>query len=186
MPLPAIAAGVAIGMGLGYVEDRYFGDGNYTAKEAAIDGTLGGLGVGGVIKTGKYGYRSYKWAKRARKARKAGGTTEYTIMGVRTGHQIMYRDAFEIAQLNAVKFTVHGGAAATSQALDNYTNRERGKVVQVRNPLDSDYVVIRHPLALALSATVSGKSSMISKSSKSRSQKRCRCKDGTYSTKCCK
>jgi len=184
MPLPAIAAGVAIGMGLGYVEDRYFGDGNYTAKEAAIDGTLGGLGVGGVIKTGKYGYRSYKWARRARKARKAGGKTEFTIMGVRTGQQIAYRDAFEIAQLNAVKFTVHGGAAATSQALDNYTNRERGKVVQVRNPLDSDYVVIRHPLALALAAQPPGKSSKLKQ--KRSSQKRCRCKDGTYSTKCCK
>lgn len=184
MPLPAIAAGVAIGIGVGYVEDRYFGDGNYTAKEAAIDGTLGGLGVGGVIKTGKYGYRSVKWGRRARRARKAGGTTEYTIMGVRTGHQIMYRDAFEIAQLNAVKFTVHAGGTATSQALDNYTNRERGKVVQVRNPLDSDYVVIRHPLALALAAQPPGKSSKLNK--KRTVRKRCRCKDGTYSTKCCK
>lgn len=184
MPLPAIAAGVAIGIGIGYVEDRLFGDGNYTGKEAAIDGTLGGLGVGGLIKTGKYGYRTVKWGRTARKAKRSGGMTDLTIYGIRTGEKVAYRDAFEVAQLNAVKFTVHGGATAWSQALDNYTNRDTTKVVQVRNPLDSDYVVTRHPIALALAAQPSRKSS---KSNTKRStQKRCRCKDGTYSTKCCK
>lgn len=184
MPLPAIIAGAAIGVGLGYLEDHFRGDGNYTAKEMAVDGTLGAIG-GGIFKGVKYGGKAVKWSRMTNKARKSKtGTAELRIFGIRTGESFTAKESSEIAILYALGAGANFELAALGYVSDVNTNRKKPAGMQVRNPLDSDHVVTRHPIALLLANQVLDKSSKLTK--KGRPKKRCRCKDGTYSTKCCK
>lgn len=188
VPLIAMAAGAAIGIGVGYVEDHYFGDSNYTAKEAAIDGLFGGVGAGGIYKTGKYGYKAVRWQRRGQRAKAAGpgAVMDYTVLGIRTGSTYTAMDAREMALYYGTAATIHAGATLTSSAIDGYTNRTNmDNVVSVRTPYGSDYVETRNPITVALlnlAEEVSPKSSKV----KGRPKKRCRCPDGSYSTKCCK
>ena len=184
MPLPAIIAGAAIGVGLGYLEDHFRGDGNYTAKEMAVDGTLGAIG-GGIFKGVKYSGKAVKWTRMTTKARKSPtGTSELRIFGIRSGEHFTAKESSEIAILYTLGAGANFELAAVGFVSDANTNREKPTGMLVRNAFDSDHVVTRHPIALLLAGQVSNKSSKLTK--KGRPQKRCRCKDGTYSTKCCK
>ena len=184
MPLPAIAIGAGIGIGLGYLEDRYRGDGHYTAEEMAVDATLGAIG-GGIFKGVKYGGRAVKWTRMTTKARKSPtGTAELRIFGIRSGAHFTAKESSEIAMVYTVLAGANFELAAIGYASDVYTNREKPTGKMVRNAFDSDRVVTRHPIALLLANQHSDKSSKSTK--RGRPKKRCRCKDGTYSTKCCK
>lgn len=184
MPLPAIVAGAAIGVGIGYLEDHFRGDGHYTAQEMAVDATLGAIG-GGIIKGVKYSGKAVKWSRMTNKARKSKtGTAELRIFGIRTGEHFSAIESSEIAATYTLGAAANFDLAMIGYASDLYTNREKPNGMMVRNAFDSDHVVTRHPIALLLTNQLSHKSSKSTK--KGRPKKRCRCKDGTYSTKCCK
>lgn len=204
MPVPlvllaGIAAGAAINIAVGYVVEEHtpIGDGNYTARDATIDGAFGALGVGGVFKTANYGRKAYKYKKAADRAEAAGDATLALRVGIRHNDDVLVSGVRIMQQDATIRAGLHGGATVASEILKGRDSSTPGSSPGVSGgPRGTRPIKVLDPIvnaALMLSPDINRVSRVTTvrptrtsrKRSSRKSSRRCRCKDGSYSVKCC-
>lgn len=168
----AMAVGAGTSVAFGYALEMTVGDKHYSRRDFAIDAGLGMVGAGSVKNVGKGAYFGAKWANKARKARKAGDTAvDLTYYGVKVG-RVSIDDAVMFSRVGYGSSVYHTGIFALSEMLRDSPGSMR------QDFSDRSF----HPRGLLALETVSG--SDVKKRSK-KSTRPCRCKDGSYSVKCC-
>jgi hypothetical protein len=186
-PILAVVAAAAVGAGTsvatGYALEMTIGDKHYSRRDFAIDATLGAVGVGTAKNIGKAGYHGAKYAVRLRRAEKAGDTART----VRRSDGLVGRSRYakDLEQFDRAKadYGYHTGVRA-------YAERFRdGEPRTYYDPIDFDGENrgLNQIYESIMDEIMSRANRRLSRPSKS--QRRgitpCRCKDGSYSVKCC-
>ena len=78
-----MAVGAGSSIATGYVLEMTIGDGHYSRRDLAIDGTLGAVGVGSIKNIGKGAILGAKYARRARYASQTDDVVDVTRYGVK-------------------------------------------------------------------------------------------------------
>ena len=179
-----MAAGAGTSMATGYAIDMTIGDGHYTRRDAAIDATLGAVGVGSMKNVGRGLHGGIKYWRKGRKAAAAGDdVADITKVGITLVGDVPVSDINMIANVSMASAGYHAVLLGTSEALNQGPPTRGGQLpVEVRNTIPDAKIEPRDPITVVL-IQLSGKSSNSNKTR--RAPKRCRCKDGSYSTKCC-
>ena len=179
-----MAAGAGSSMATGYAIDMTIGDGHYSRRDAAIDATLGAVGVGAMKNVGRGLFTGIKYWRKGRKAAAAGDdVADITKIGITLVDDVPVSDINMIANVSFASAGYNAVLIGGSEALNQGPPSSGGQLpVEVRNTIPDAEIEIRDPITVVL-IQLSGKSSNSNKTR--RAPKRCRCKDGSYSTKCC-
>ena len=200
MAAPILAAGAAMAVGAstnmlaGYILDEHtpIGDGHYSRKDMAIDGTLGAIGVGGIFKTANFARKALKYRKAIKTAETAGDASVPLRVGIRTnddvllsGVKILQRDS-EIRAITHGTLTLGGDIAKGRDRPDGSSTLTIGdRVITILDPISRE--LARHYYDVGPSGFKPKRAARIAVKAAidSRGGTRCRCKDGSYSVNCC-
>lgn len=196
-PLLLIAGGAISSMAFGYALDHTIGDGDYTAREAAVDGTLGALGVGSALKAANAARKGAKYHRTYRTAQRTGERQNvYSFFGtIERGINLSPRALQYARNVELQHFALQSGtlvlghhlAGSRSGGSDASRPGDTAAPSVTSTALnDSGYHWI-NPIAKLLAMADEGSfSETRKKRARRRRRKPCRCKDGSYSIKCCK
>lgn len=200
--IAAASAGAGVSIGVGYLVDTHtpIGDGQYTARDATIDGLMGAVGVGGVLKTANYGRRAYKYHKAVKRADAAGEKTVAIRSGIKYNDDVLVSGVKIARDDAAIRAGLHSAAMSGGEMIKHDDRKRPGQ--QTTIVFGGRKIVIHDPVVstdISTFRSASGQSSSSSKvnrstrqtsrsaksTRKSGSKRRCRCKDGSYSVNCC-
>ena len=107
-----MAVGAGSSMAFGYVVEEHtpIGDGHYSKRDAAIDGVMGAVGVGGVFKVANTSRRAYKFHRAAKRAEKAGDKTIAIRSGIKYNDDVLVAGVKIARDDQAIRAGLHGGA----------------------------------------------------------------------------
>lgn len=190
--IAAASAGAGVSIGVGYVVETHtpIGDGQYTARDATIDGLMGAVGVGGVLKTANYGRRAYKYHKAAKRADAAGDKTIAIRSGIRYNDDVLVSGVKIARDDAAIRAGLHSAAMAGGEIIKHDDRKRAGQQTTIvfggRKIVIYDPVVSTDLASFGLTGGQSSSSSKVNRNSRqsSRSTKSTRKSGGRAPTWC--
>jgi hypothetical protein len=190
--IAAASAGAGVSIGVGYVVETHtpIGDGQYTARDATIDGLMGAVGVGGVLKTANYGRRAYKYHKAVKRADAAGDKTVAIRSGIKYNDDVLVSGVRIARDDAAIRAGLHSAAMAGGEMI-KHDDRKRpgqpttivfgGRKIEIHDPIVSTDLS-----SFSYSGGQSSSSSKVTRTNRqtSRSSKRARKSGGRAPTWC--
>jgi hypothetical protein len=171
--IAAASAGAGVSIGVGYVVETHtpIGDGQYTARDATIDGLMGAVGVGGVLKTANYGRRAYKYHKAVKRADAAGEKTIAIRSGLKYNDDVLVSGVRITRDDAAIRAGLHSAAMAGGEMIKHDDRKRPGQ--QTTIDFGGRKIVIHDPVVSTDLATFSysgGQSSRLSRVNRSSRQ----------------
>lgn len=162
----AAAVGAGVSITVGYVVDEFtpIGDGHYTGRDAAIDGVMGAVGVGGVIKTANYGRKAYKYYRLGKKADDAGAVTVAVSSGVKYNDDVLVAGVKIARDDAAIRFGLNAGALVGGEMLKHDDRQRPGQPTTIE--FGGRKIVVLDPHNSATVATISSSAAQSSSLSK--------------------
>lgn len=186
MPLPlavvgAMAVGAGVNMAIGYVVETRtrIGDGNYSGRDALIDGVVGATGYGSLAKGANYTRKGMKAGKAAKRAKPIGPPSgvgkeimivdDFTIKGIRQAP--ISKTQLEIhRRVNYQNAGLHAGVWALAELAkgNDGARSSPGKTSIIRTDLNGTNTTVTNPITVvdihAASANLFGEAVPVTKS----------------------
>jgi hypothetical protein len=168
--IAAASAGAGVSIGVGYVVETHtpIGDGQYTARDATIDGLMGAVGVGGVLKTANYGRRAYKYHKAVKRADAAGDKTVAIRSGIKYNDDVLVSGVRIARDDAAIRAGLHSAAMAGGEMIKHDDRKRTGQPTTIE--FGGRKIVIHDPIVstdLSSFSSTGGQSSSSSKVNRS-------------------